>query len=56
MYANQALAPWLCRLQVVIMDNLAVHKVKGIREPIESRGTQLLYLLPYSPDLSPIGE
>jgi transposase len=28
--------------------------VSGIREAIEARGAQLIYLPPYSPDLSPI--
>ncbi len=36
------------------MDNLAAHKVAGIREAIEARGASLLYLPPYSPDLNPI--
>ena len=36
------------------MDNLGAHKVSGIREAIEARGAQLVYLPPYSPDLSPI--
>ena len=36
------------------MDNLASHKVAGIREAIEARGAILVYLPPYSPDLNPI--
>ena len=36
------------------MDNLGAHKVKGVRETIESAGATLLYLPPYSPDWSPI--
>jgi transposase len=36
------------------MDNLATHKVAGVRSLIEARGAQLLYLPPYSPDLNPI--
>jgi transposase len=36
------------------MDNLGAHKVSGIREAIEARGARLIYLPPYSPDLSPI--
>jgi transposase len=36
------------------MDNVATHKVAGIREAIEARGATLLYLPPYSPDLNPI--
>jgi transposase len=39
---------------MVIMDNLSAHKVRGIREAIEGKGAQLVYLPPYSPDLSPI--
>jgi transposase len=36
------------------MDNLAAHKVSGIREPIEAQGAPLLHLPAYSPDLNPI--
>ena len=36
------------------MDNLGAHKVQGVREAIEARGAQLLYLPPYSADLNPI--
>jgi len=39
---------------VVIMDNLAAHKVEGVREAIEAAGASVLYLPPYSPDLNPI--
>ena len=39
---------------IVIMDNLSCHKVKGVRELIESTGARLEYLPPYSPDLNPI--
>ena len=40
--------------QIVVMDNLAAHKVDGVRERIERVGAQLLYLPPYSPDFNPI--
>jgi transposase len=40
----------------VVMDNLPAHKPDRIRELIESRGCELLYLPPYSPDLNPIEE
>jgi transposase len=36
------------------MDNLASHKVEGVRERIEAAGAQLWYLPSYSPDLNPI--
>ncbi len=39
---------------VVVMDNPGAHKVKGVREAVEGAGARLLYLPPYSPDLSPI--
>ena len=39
---------------IVIMDNLAAHKVAGIRHAIEACGAELHYLPPYSPDLNPI--
>lgn len=39
---------------VVVMDNLSSHKVKGVRESIESAGASIKYLPAYSPDLNPI--
>ena len=53
-YVQQILAPTLRRGDIVIMDNVGVHKVAGIRAAIEARGATLLYLPPYSPDLNPI--
>ena len=53
-FVNEALVPALRPGQVVIMDNLAAHKVAGVREAIERAGCRLLYLPPYSPDFSPI--
>ena len=53
-YVEQYLAPTLKRKDVVIMDNLAGHKVAGIREAIEAAGATLRYLPQYSPDLNPI--
>jgi transposase len=53
-YIEQMLAPTLGEGDVLVMDNLSSHKVAGIREAIEARGAQLLYLPPYSPDLNPI--
>ena len=48
------LAPTLRPGDIVVMDNLAAHKAAGVREAIEARGAELLYLPPYSPDLNPI--
>src|SRR6516164_10058480 len=53
-YVQQCLAPTLKRGDIVVMDNLPVHKVTGVREAIEAAGATLLYLPPYSPDLNPI--
>jgi transposase len=53
-YVGEVLCPTLRRGDIVVMDNLRAHKVSGIREAIEGRGAKLIYLPPYSPDLSPI--
>jgi transposase len=53
-YVEHVLCPTLVPGDVVIMDNLRAHKVAGIRERIEACGARLIYLPPYSPDLSPI--
>jgi transposase len=41
---------------VVVMDNLSVHKSERVREMIEGEGAEILYLPPYSPDFNPIEE
>ncbi len=53
-FLDEVLCPKLRLGDVVVMDNLSSHKVKGVRERIEAAGAQLLYLPPYSPDLNPI--
>jgi transposase len=53
-YVEQILAPTLRRGDIVVMDNVSVHKVAGVRQAIEARGATLVYLPPYSPDLNPI--
>lgn len=53
-YVNQVLLPELSPGDIVVMDNLPAHKVKGVREAIEGAGADLIYLPPYSPDLNPI--
>jgi transposase len=55
-YVERVLAPTLRQSQVVVMDNLSAHKGERIRELIEQRGCELLYLPSYSPDLNPIEE
>jgi transposase len=51
---EQFLAPALEPGDVVVLDNLAAHRVQGVREAIAAAVASLLYLLPYSPDLDPI--
>lgn len=53
-WVKQGLVPVLEAGDVVIVDNLATHKVAGVREAIEAAGARLEYLPPYSPDLNPI--
>ena len=53
-WVRQGLAPTLQPNDLVMMDNLATHKVAGVRQAIEAVGARLLYLPPYSPDFNPI--
>jgi transposase len=53
-YIEQVLAPTLRDGQVVVMDNLSSHKGERVKELIEERGCELIYLPPYSPDFNPI--
>jgi transposase len=53
-YVEHFLAPTLRQGDVVVMDNLASHKVAGVKEAIERAGATLRYLPAYSPDLNPI--
>jgi transposase len=50
---EQCLVPTLRQGEIVMMDNLASHKVAGIKEAIEGAGAELRYLPSYSPDLNP---
>lgn len=53
-YLKEVLCPALRPGQVVIMDNLSVHKNQAVREQIEAAGCRLVYLPAYSPDFNPI--
>ena len=53
-YVEQFLAPDLAPGDVVVLDNLAAHKVDGVRQAIAAARASLLFLPPYSPDLNPI--
>ena len=53
-YVEQVLGPTLTPGDIVVMDNLAVHKVAGVAEAIRAYGAHVDYLPPYSPDWNPI--
>jgi transposase len=53
-YVEQILVPTLQPGDVVVLDNLAVHKQPEVRVAIEGVGAQLRFLPPYSPDFNPI--
>jgi transposase len=55
-YVEHFLVPRLSEGQVVVLDNLGEHQPKRIRELIEERGAELVFLPSYSPDLNPIEE
>jgi transposase len=55
-YVRKVLAPSLKEGQIVVMDNLGAHRPKKVRDLIEARGCELMYLPSYSPDYNPIEE
>lgn len=55
-YVERFLVPKLKRGQIVVMDNLSVHKSKRVQRLVEDAGCELVFLPPYSPDMNPIEE
>lgn len=55
-YVEQLLAPSLHAGHIVVMDNLRAHKGERVRQALEAKGCQVLFLPGYSPDFSPIEE
>jgi transposase len=53
-YIETQLAPTLVRGDVVILDNLAVHKSEKAAQCLKQKGAWFLFLPAYSPDLNPI--
>jgi len=53
-YVNQVLVPTLRTGDVVVLDNLAVHKQPEVRQAITAVGASVRFLPPYSPDFNPI--
>jgi len=55
-YVEEFLAPTLTAGQVVVLDRLGAHRTGRVRELVEERGADLLFLPSYSPDLNPTEE
>ena len=55
-YVEQFLAPTLSTGQVVVLDGLGAHRTGRVRDLVEGRGANLVFLPSYSPDLNPIEE
>jgi transposase len=55
-YVEHFLAPSLREGQVVVLDGLGAHRTDRVRELIEERGADLVFLPSYSPDMNPIEE
>jgi transposase len=55
-YIEHFLAPSLTEGQVVVLDGLGAHRTEKVKELIEARGADLVFLPSYSPDLNPIEE
>lgn len=53
-YVETQLAPRLSKGDIVILDKLAAHKSPKAEAAIKARGAWMLFLPPYSPDLTPI--
>lgn len=53
-YIEQLLAPSLRPGQIVVMDNLSIHQGERVRQAIQAKGCQFVFLPAYSPDFSPI--
>ena len=53
-YIQEILIPQLWTGAIVVMDNLPVHHASVVSEAIAAAGAKVVFLPPYSPDLSPI--
>ena len=55
-YVEHFLAPSLCEGQVVVLDGLGAHRTEKVRELVQARGADLVFVPSYSPELNPIEE
>ncbi len=54
MYLERVLVPSLQPGRIIVLDNLSAHKGGRVKEIVEARDCELVYLPPYSPDFNPI--
>jgi len=52
-YITGTLAPTLRPGDILVLDNLSVHKSPAMQEAVEARGAEVRFLPPYSPDMNP---
>src|ERR687889_917537 len=55
-YVEHVLAPSLSEGQVVVLDKLVAHRTQKVKDLIQERGAELVFLPSYSPDMNPIEE
>ena len=55
-YVEHFLTPSLCEGQVVVLDRLGAHRTDWVKQLIEGRGADLVFLPSYSPEMNPIEE
>lgn len=55
-YVEHFLTPSLCEGQVVVLDRLGAHRTDRVKQLIEGRGADLVFLPSYSPEMNPIEE
>lgn len=53
-YVKRVLGPTLAPGDIIVLDNLSAHKARGVQQALARRRVRLLFLPPYSPDLSPM--
>ena len=53
-WIRHRLRPHLRRGDIVLLDNLPVHRMRAVRAQIEAAGATVRYLPPYSHDFNPI--
>ena len=53
-FTKKRLVPWLRRGDIILMDNLNIHRMASVREAIAEAGAFAVYLPTYSPEFNPI--